>query len=76
MGLKHYNTDERIACGQQGGALFFSASHQTELNTRSMTRRSIIVGIGGGEGRTRAEARGLLDYAGHRAISGMWAWWA
>ena len=42
--------------------IFVSASHQTGLDTRSMTRRSIIVGFRGGEGRARA----LLDYAGHR----------
>ena len=40
--------------------IFFSASHLIGLYTRSMTRRSIIVGIRGREGRT------LLDYAGHR----------
>ena len=32
-----------------------------------MTQRSIIVGIRGGEGRTRAEARALLNNAGHQA---------
>ena len=49
-----------------GKGIFFSVSHQTELNTRSTIRRSIIVGIRGGEGRARAEARVLLVYAGHR----------
>ena len=29
--------------------IFVSASHQTELDTRSMTRKSIIVGIRGGK---------------------------
>ena len=47
-------------------ALFVSASYQTGLVTRSMTRRSIIVGIRGGKGRARAEARTLLDHADHR----------
>ena len=47
-------------------ALFVSASHQTGLDTRSMTRRSIIVGIRGLDGRVWAVARALLNYAGHR----------
>ena len=46
--------------------IFVSASHQTGLDIRLMTRRSIIVGIRGGGGRVGAEARALLDYAGHR----------
>ena len=37
---------------------YVTASHQTGLDTRSMTRRSIKVGIRRGEGRARA----LLDY--------------
>ena len=40
----------------------FRASHQTGLDTRSMTRRSIIVGFRREEGRARAEVRALLDY--------------
>ena len=32
-----------------------------------MTQRSIIVGIRGGEGRTRTEARALQVYASHRS---------
>ena len=47
-------------------SLFVSASHQTGLDIRSMTRRSNIVGIRGGEGLARAEALTLLDYVGHR----------
>ena len=49
------------------GGIFVSASHLTGVDTRSKTRRSIIVGIRGEEGRGRAEARALLDFAGHRA---------
>ena len=41
-------------------AVFVSASHQTGLDTRSMTRRSIKVGIRGGGGQARAEARVLV----------------
>ena len=47
--------------------IFVSASHQTGLDTRSMTRRSIIVEIRGEESRAQAEARALLDYAGHQS---------
>ena len=47
-------------------SIFVVAYHQTGLNTRSMTRRSIIVKIRGREGRARAEARALLGHAGHR----------
>ena len=36
-------------------AIFVSASHQTGLDTRSMTRRSIIVGIEGRRDRARAD---------------------
>ena len=46
--------------------LFVSASHQTGLDTRSMTRRSIVVGFKGEESRARAKARALLDYTGYR----------
>ena len=45
--------------------------HQTGLDTRSMTRRSIIVGISGGEGQARTEAWALNGFAG--PLSGMWA---
>ena len=45
--------------------LFVSASYQTGLDTRSNTRRSIIVGLREGRGWDRAETRTLLDYAGH-----------
>ena len=38
----------------------------TGLHTRSMTQKSIIVGVRGGEGWAQVEARALLDYAGHR----------
>ena len=38
--------------------IFIAASHQTGLDTRSMTRRSIKVGIRGG--RARAETRALV----------------
>ena len=54
-------------------SVFVSASHQTGLDSRSMTRRSIIVGIRGGEGRARAEARALLVIS---PLSAMWAWWS
>ena len=37
-----------------GDSLFISASHMTGLNTRSMIRRSIIVGVRGGEGLARS----------------------
>ena len=46
--------------------IFVAASHQTGLDTKSMTRRSIQVGIRGREGHARAEARTLLNYARHR----------
>ena len=46
--------------------IFVSASHQTELDTRSMTRRSIIVRFRGEEGRPRASARALPDYVAHQ----------
>ena len=36
--------------------IFVAASQQTELDTRSLTRRSILVGIRGREDRVRAEA--------------------
>ena len=45
--------------------VFVSASHQTGLDTRSMTRKSVIVRVEEGGGRARAETRTLLDYAGH-----------
>ena len=48
------------------GPLFVSASHQIGLNTKSMTRKSIIVGVRIGEGRVLSEARGLLDYASNQ----------
>ena len=47
-------------------ALFVSASHQTGLDTRSMTRRPIIMGIRRGEGQAPAEARALQDNTNHR----------
>ena len=40
--------------------------HQTGLDPRSMTRRSIIVGVRGGKGQAQAEAQALLDYGGHQ----------
>ena len=45
--------------------IFVIASHQTGLDTRSMTQRSIIVGMWG-EGQALALARTLLDCADHR----------
>ena len=39
---------------------YLSASHQTRLDTKSMTQRSIIEWVRGEEGRA------LLDYAGHQ----------
>ena len=47
-----------------------TASHKTGLDTRSMTRRSIIVGFRGGEGQARAEARALLDNDAARPTKG------
>ena len=45
--------------------------HQAELDTRSLTRRSIIAGVEGGVGQARAETRTLLDYVGrHRSSEG------
>ena len=41
-------------------AVFVSASHQTGLDTMSMTRRSIKVEIWGRGDRARAEARALV----------------
>ena len=49
-------------CWRSKEEIFVTASHQTGLDTRSMTRRSIIVGVRGGKGRGRAEARARLDY--------------
>ena len=46
--------------------IFVSASHQTGVDTRSMTQRLIIVGIKGGEGWAWAKAQAQLDYAGHQ----------
>ena len=48
------------------GFLFACASHQTRLDTRSMARRPIKLGIRGGEGRAVVEARTLLVYVAHR----------
>ena len=50
-------------------AIFVSASHQTGLDTRSMTQRSIIVGIRRGDNLSGAEAQAQLVYASHRPIS-------
>ena len=47
-------------------AIFITASRQTGLDTRSMTRSSIIEEIRGGQVRTRASAQALLGFAGHR----------
>ena len=47
-------------------SLFANVSHQTRLDTRSIARKPIKVGISGGEGRKRAEARTLLVYVAHR----------
>ena len=44
--------------------IIVSAPHQTVLDIRTMTRRSIIEGVWGEEGWAQAEARALLDYAG------------
>ena len=49
------------------GWIFVSASHQTGLDTRSMTQRSIFEGIRGRDYRVRA----LLDIAGHRPTYGL-----
>ena len=47
-------------------SLFANFSHLTRLDTRSIARRPIKVGIRGGEGRQRTEARSLLVYVAHR----------
>ena len=54
----------------QWESIFVAASHQTGLDTISMTRRSIKVGIRGGGGRSRAEARALLNYDAARPPKG------
>ena len=43
-----------------------SASHQTGLDTRSITRRLTFSEGYGREGRERVKARTLVDFAGHR----------
>ena len=45
-----------------GQFIFVSASHQTGLDTRPITRRSIIVGVEGEGGRTRAENSNPAGY--------------
>ena len=51
--------------------IFATASHHTGLDTRSMIRRSMIVGIKGEGGLARAETQALLDYnAAHQAEGG------
>ena len=51
--------------GEDLYSIFVSASHLTGLDTRSMTQRSIIVDIRGGEGWAQAEAQPLFDYAAY-----------
>ena len=51
--------------GLPSRGLFVTASHQTGLNTKSMTRRSILIGVEGKGSRARAETRTPLDYADH-----------
>ena len=55
-----FNENGRFVCdnltvyfrfGWRKYSIFVSASHQTGLNTKSMTQRSIIVGLGEGEVR-------------------------
>ena len=55
---------------RQFGPKFVAASHQTRVDTRSMTRRSIKVGSRGGDGRARVEARTRLDYDAARPPEG------
>ena len=50
--------------------IFVIASHRTEFDTRSMTRKSINVGITGGGGRARVEAQAQLDYDATRPPEG------
>ena len=47
-------------------SLFGTESHQKRLDTRSIPQRPVKVGIRGGEGRERAEARTLLVYVAHQ----------
>ena len=47
-------------------SLFANVSLKTRLDTRSIGRRQIKVGIRGRKGRKRAEARTLLVYVAHR----------
>ena len=55
------------ASSPEQGQLFVSAPNQTGLDTRSNDPKvQIIVEIRRRKGRVRAEARALLDYAGHR----------
>ena len=51
-------------------SIFASASHQTGLDTRSMTRRSIIMGIRGGEGGSRAGLEPYLSWLIIGSLSG------
>ena len=53
-----------------GEQIFVAASYQTGLDTRSMTQRSIKVGISEGKGRAWVEARALLDYDAARPPEG------
>ena len=48
---------------QQKYPIFVSDSHLSGPDTRSMTRRSIIMGVREREGRVWAAARALLDYS-------------
>ena len=50
----------------QGDSQFANVSQQTRLDSRSIARRPIKVGIRRGEGRERAEAWTLLIYVAHR----------
>ena len=49
-----------------GSGLFVSASHKTEPDTRSMTRRSVYNGGEEKGGRLRTKTRTLLDHADNR----------
>ena len=45
--------------------LFVTATHQTGLDTRPMTKGRLYSGLREGGDRARGETRTLLDYVGH-----------
>ena len=55
--------------------IFLSASHNTGLDTRSMTRRSIILGIREGKFGHELRLDPCLTLLVIGPLSAMWAWW-